>query len=237
MSQTILGFMPFHVRYTCSGILQEQIVEFIMRNAQKYIIAREVASREHIQCYVEINITKKTWVNKFNLKFKNMDRRDKYVEPDKGKTKFYVCKENDILAHKGFTEEDIVQFREEYEKNHRSPPEIIFEETSKAPPLENKEKKKKKPTFMHECRNDLEDEYPDLEWDMKHRVIVFRKVMFKLGYYCRSLDHVIITRMTYGILNSLIKNKQEWLEYWHLKCFNEEFPTQKMIQEDFTLDE
>jgi len=215
--------MDYHIRYTCTGELQNEIIDFIQRNTTKYIIAREFATREHLQIFAQTTITKKTWVNKFNLKFKNMDRRDKYVEPDKGKTKQYVCKENDIVSFRGFTQEQIDGFRSEYHQNLRPPPEIIFEPSSQVPTLEIHpfQKKVKKPTFMQEIRNTLEDEYPEKDWTKNDRQIVYKKVMYMLGQSCRNLDHIIISRMTYGVLNSLVKDKKEWLEYWFQKSFQE----------------
>jgi len=230
--------MEYHIRYSCSGDLQAQIVDFITRNAKKYIIAREFANREHIQCYVETNITKKTWVNKFNIKFTSMDRRDKYVEPDKGKTKQYVCKDGDIIAKRGFTDEEIENFKTEYRKENPKP-EISLknQEIHDAPPLENskKVKKSKVPTFMMQCRNKLLDEYPDKEWSMRDKPLVFRNVMYLLGQGCKNLDHIIISRMTYGVLNSLIKDKKEWLEYWYRKAFMEELNCDE--NENYSLDE
>lgn len=236
--------MEYHIRYTCSGELQQEIVKFIMKNAQKCIISREFASKEHIQCYVETNITKKTWVNKFNLKFKSMDRRDKYVMPDKGETIRYVCKGKsdlelpDVVAKMGFSEDNIKNFHTEYWL--RNPVRLEPEPSTiiSLPELNEmvvpKVKRIKKPTFMKEVRNELEDEYPDLEWDMKHKSIVFKKIMYKLGEGCRNLDHIIISRMTYGVLNSLIKDKKEWLEYWYMKAFSE---TLNCDDENYELDE
>jgi len=219
--------MPnYQARYTCSGELQSSVVDFITRNAQKYIIAKEIATREHIQCYVETEITKKTWDNKFRLKFPEMDRRDKYFKEDKGLTKFYVCKENCILAKRGFSDEDIESFRTEYHQTH--PKEEIslkIEEILVSQPETKPEKVKKPrpPTFMTQCRNELEEDYPFMDWSAKHKKLVFLKVMNKLGEGCKNLDHIIITRMVYGVLNSLIKDKKEWHEYWYNKCFGEEF--------------
>jgi len=230
--------MEYHIRYTCSGDLQAQIVEFITRNANKYIVAREFANREHIQCYVETNITKKTWVNKFNIKFTGMDRRDKYVEPDKGKTKQYVCKDGDIISKRGFTDEEIENFKIEYRKENPKPEiSLKIEEIHDAPLLENskKVKKTKAPTFMMQCRNKLLDEYPDKDWSMKDKPLVFRNVMYLLGQGCKNLDHIIISRMTYGVLNSLIKDKKEWLEYWYRKSFMEELNCDE--NENYSLDE
>lgn len=225
----------FHIRYTCSDDLQTKIVEFITRNADRYIVSQEVASREHIQSYVETNVVKKTWVNKFNAKFKGMDRRDKYVMPDKGRTKWYVCKGEKrgelpiVLAKRGFTDADILKFHNEYWDSVSPEIEEQFALNIELKDDENviqvdKAKKKipKPPTFMKQCRIELEDEYPDRDWSMKHKPTVFKKIMYKLGEGCRNLDHIIISRMTYGVLNSLIKDKQEWLEYWYQKSFGQE---------------
>lgn len=231
--------MEYHIRYTCSGELQEQIVDFITRNAQKYIVSREFASREHIQCYVVTNVVKKTWVNKFNAKFKNMDRRDKYVELDKGNTKLYVCKGlnsstlPDVVAMLGFNEDDKIKFHSEYWANNT---EIVSDKVIEVPLItETKEavKKVKTKPFMAQVRDALDEEYPDKEWDKPDKRIVFRKVMFMLGRQCKSLDHIIISRMVNGVLNSLIKDKESWLEYWYEKAFGEELNP----HEDFSLDE
>lgn len=230
--------MSYHIRYTCSGELQEGIVDFIMRNANKYIIAREIATREHIQCYVETRWCKKTWVNEFNKKFKGMDRRDKYVEPDKGATKFYVCKDGDIISKRGFTDEDIENFRASYHATHSKPPiSLKIEESLISPPVivTQKVKKQKTPTFMTICRNELEEEYPEKEWTKNDRPIVFKKIMHKLGQGCRNLDHIIISRMTYGVMNSLIKDKKEWHEYWYQKAFGEMLNPHE--EEDMSLDD
>lgn len=216
----------FHIRYTCSGELQQEIVEFITRNAAKYIIAQEFASREHIQCYVETSVVKKTWVNKFNAKFHGLDRRDKYVEPDKGKTLLYVCKGADlatqpvILAKRGFTDEEVTNLHKEYWK-HQIPIEI--QNICDTPPLTKEEKvKKSKPLpFMKQVRLKLDTEYPDKDWSMSDRTLVFKNVMYLLGDQCKALDRNIITRMTYGVLNSLVKSKQEWYYHWYIECFNE----------------
>lgn len=233
--------MEYHIRYTCSGDLQSQIVDFIMKNAQKYIISREVATREHIQCYVVTNVVKKTWVNKFNLKFKNMPARDKYVEEDKGKTKLYVCKGfgidklPEVLAKLCFTDQDVTDYHKQYWQEH-IPQEIQNISVSLPEIKEEKVKKVPKPTFMKELRQVLEDEYPQKEWSMSDKPIVFKKLMFMLGQNCRNLDHIIISRMTYGVLNSLIKDKKEWLEYWFKKSFGEELNPYDG-PEDYSLDE
>lgn len=230
--------MEYHLRYTCSGELQSQIVDFIMRNAKEYIVCVEQANREHIHCYCVLNITKKTWVNKFNLKFTNMDRRDKYVEPDKGKTKLYVCKGTGvdqyvILSKRGFTDEDIINFNHEYWANNTKP-NIELEITESPKSEEPKQKKIAKPSFMKQVRNELEDLYPDKEWTMEDKPIVFKRLMFMLGASCKNLDHIIISRMTYGVLNSLIKDKKEWLEYWYKKAFGEYL--YETIENDMSLD-
>lgn len=219
--------MEYQIRYTCSGDLQASVVEFITRNAEKFIVCREFASREHIQGYIVTSVVKKTWVNKFNKQFgKQLNARDKYVEPDKGNTKHYVCKGADVstlpivLAKRSYTDEDIKIFHDDYWKN------IIPEEIQNIcmlPPEIKPEKVKKppKPTFMKLIRQELEDEYPNKDWTSKDKIIVFKKLMFMLGHGCKNLDHIIISRMTYGVLNSLIKDKKEWLEYWYQKSFGE----------------
>jgi len=218
--------MPeYHGRYTCSGDLQQQIVDFISRNAQKYIIAQEHASREHIQCYIEYENTKKTWDNKFKIKFPELDRRDKYFKEDKGNTKVYVCKEKVILAKRGFSDDDIENFHTIYhQQNPKHQISLKIEESPILLPeiVERKVKKPRPPTFMRQCRDELEELYPTLDWKLKHKRIVFLKVMRNLGQGCKNLDHIIITRMTYGVLNSLIKDTKEWDEYWYHKCFGEE---------------
>lgn len=233
--------MEYHIRYTASGDLLDSIVDFVTRNAQQYIISREFASREHIQCYVVTNVVKKTWVNKFNMKFTGMDRRDKYVELDKGNTKQYVCKGKslleppDIIAKRGFTDEDVMQLHKQYWESHI--PEEIKNIPVLPPEVEiQKPPKVKKPTFMKELRQTLEDEYPDKDWSMKDKPIVFKKLMYMLGQNCRNLDHIIISRMTYGVLNSLIKDKKEWLEYWYQKSFGQDLNYDQEV-ENYELDE
>jgi len=218
--------MPnYQARYTCSGELQSSIVDFITRNAQKYIIAKEIATREHIQCYIETEITKKTWDNKFRLKFPKMDRRDKYFKEDKDFTKFYVCKEKDILAKRGFSDEDIESFHTQYHQHHSKQEISLKIEEILVPQPETKPEKVKKPrppTFMRQCRNELEEEFPYIDWQQKHRPIVFSKVMNNLGEGCKDLDKFIIIRKVNGVLNSLIKNKKKWHQYWYQECFGEE---------------
>lgn len=222
----------YQVRYTCSGEQQLSIVNFITHNAKEYIIAREFATREHIQCYVKTDITKKTWVNKFNLNFKGMDRRDKYVMEDKGQTKLYVCKgdtsleQPDIIAKSSlFTDEDIKNFHDEYWHNHNKLTEMpdVISASTLQPIVAIKTKKQRKPPFMMEVKMSLENDYPLLEWGKEHKALVFKRVMFMLGDYCKALDHIIVTRMVYGIMNSLIKDRHEWLEHWYLKCFGEQY--------------
>lgn len=237
--EKFLSSKEYHIRYTCSGEPQAQIVDFIMRNAQKYIISREVASREHIQCYVVSNIVKKTWVNKFNLKFTSMDRRDKYVELDKGNTKLYVCKGEsissppDVIAKLGFSDEEITAFHSQYWQQHI--PQGIQNICIDLPETETKKTKKPpRPTFMKEVRQTLIDEYPDREWKKSDKPIVFKKVMYMLGQSVRNLDHIILSRMTYGVLNSLIMTNQEWLEYWYNKAFGEELNPYADSEDIFT---
>jgi len=225
----------FHARYTCLGQLQQDIVDFITRNATKYIIAREVATREHIQVYLEYENTKKTWDNKFKSKFKSMDRRDKYFMPDKGTTMLYVCKDNDIIAKRGFSDEDIQNLHTQYHQNNpKTRISLEITESLELPPETKQEKTKKPrpPTFMAKCRQELEEEYPFLNWQKKHKKIVFLKVMTNLGQGCKNLDHIVVTRMVYGVLNSLIKDKKEWHEYWYQKCFGEDINEAPELSEE-----
>lgn len=236
--------MPeYHGRYTCSGDLQLQIVDYISRNAQNYILAREYATREHLQCYIEYENTKKTWDNNFRKKFMTLDRRDKYFKLDRGSTIYYVCKfdaklppvdyeeiiKKHVVSSRGFTNEQIWKFNQYYwdhmlpEKDKQN----ISLQLSELPislPEESckKVKKPKTPTFMTQCRNELEEEFPNLIWEKKHKTIVFMKVMRKLSHGCKNLDHIIISRMTYGVLNSLIKDNKEWDQYWFKKSFGED---------------
>lgn len=244
----------YQIRYTCSGEDQTEVIHFISKNALKYIVAKEFATREHIQCYVEINITKKTWVNKFNtMLLKNkiiMDRRCKYVKEDNGDTKTYVCKgvERDnyeILAKRGFTDEEILAFHNQYWDYHKPDVKPIEFELATNEPEDGEEvkklkKKPRKPPFMKECADELYNEWPNLEWNLKHKPLVFIKIMRKLGCYCKALDHIILSRMTYGVLNSLIKeNDREWYEYWYMKAFSEYLPDPEQIipEDDNQLDE
>lgn len=216
---------PFQARYTCQGELQLEIVEFISRNALKFIIAKEHATREHIQVYLEYENTKKTWDNKFKLKFPNMDRRDKYFMADKGTTMLYVCKDNDIIAKRGFTDEDIQNLHTQYHQNNpKTRISLEIKEYLDNPPETKPEKVKKPrpPTFMMKCRNELEDENPELDFDMEHEPIVFIKVMDNLGHQCKNLDKFIVIRLTNGILNSLIKYKRKWYQHWYRECFGKE---------------
>jgi len=227
MLKTIPAIPAFQARYTCSrsSDLETRIIDFITRNANRFIIAREEATREHLQCYVEYENTKKTWDNTFKKKFPTMDRRDKYFMPDKGTTMLYVCKDNDIISKRGFSDEDIAELHTTYHKNNpKTRISLEITEALELPPDTKPEKVKKPrpPTFMSKCRQELEEEYPFIEWQKKHKKVVFIKVMENLGQGCKNLDHIIVTRMVYGILNSLIKNKKEWHQYWYAKCFQGE---------------
>lgn len=231
--------MPdFQVRYTCSGDLQDQIVDFIDKNAQSFIIAREVATREHIQCFVTISVTKKTWVNKFNEKFKNMDRRDKYVEPDKGRTKQYVCKgesvdkDPEIISIRGFSKYDIARFHEEW----WSKPDMseVNEDKAIIPVIEApvpvivpdvKVAKPKKPPFMRQMFLEIKGKFPNRKWCLKDKTLVFEWCMNGLGNSCKALDEFIIKRITMGVLNALIDEsgsaREEYNIYFYQKAFNE----------------
>lgn len=248
--QTTIGLQCYHIRYTCSDELQVKIVDFITRNAQKFIISREIASREHIQCYVEMSITKKTWVNKFNEKIKGMDRRDKYVELDKGRTKWYVCKGKsagplghpDVIVKRGFSEAQIIEFHQEYWSKYavefkEMEKQINFDENCILLPETKEEKppKTKKPPFMQQVRTRLLEKYPTLEWKMVHRPIVFKTVLNMLGEFCKALDHIILSRLVYGVLNSLIKaDDAEWAKYSYGKAFDSDlaFDLKQIAQQE-----
>lgn len=158
-----------------------------------------------------------------------MDRRDKYVEPDKGKTKQYVCKENVILAKRGFTDEDINNFHTEYHLNNKDSQSMAdiekYLDTLPETLLKNlpKVKKERIPTFCEKCRIELEDKYPNVEWAMKHRAAVSDTVLDNLGHMCKNFDQYILSCMTYGVLNGLVKNRKEWRREWYQKTFNEKY--------------
>lgn len=226
MSQTSLCPVAFHIRYTCSGQLQNDIVNFISKNALDYIISKEYAAREHIQCYVLLKVTKKTWVNKFNIVFKDrMETRDKYVEPDKGSTKFYVCKGDNcdtlpnVISKRGFTDDDISIFHKTYWDTQTKTKDNVVKVN---PDIEFPIGKVKRVPPMRLVRDRLEELYPEKDWSMKDKPLVAVSVLNILGEGCKTLDHIILSRMTYGVLNSLVKNKKEWHEYWYHKAFGEE---------------
>lgn len=242
----------WHGRYTCTGDLQLKVIDFVSRNAGKYIISREYASREHLQCYIEYPKAKKTWDNTFRSSFKELDRRDKYFVEDAGRTKIYVCKFEGrvtveevlerqsvgLLSYRGFTPEEIQEFNKIYwddfalnsEKQKANKIEIILEPSPET--KSEKTKKPRPPTFMRQCRNELEDEYPNIVWKHKHRKLVFMKVMDNLGMQCKNLDKFIIIRMVNGVLNSLIKNRKEWHEYWYQECFNDQLYLDGVVEID-----
>lgn len=122
--------MSWHFRYTCSGDLQVKIVDFLTRKCGAYIICREYGDQngnEHIQAYLEFEVTKKHFMETLNKKFPNPNRRDKYLEPDKGETKQYVCKGESygtlpvVLGKRKFDQEDITMYHELYwKKNNQS---------------------------------------------------------------------------------------------------------------------
>lgn len=226
--------MEYHIRYTCSGDLQALVVNFIMKNANKYIISREIASREHIQCYVVTNVVKKTWVNKFNLKFKDLDRRDKYVELDKGKTKLYVCKGNsiseepDVIAKLGFTDEEIKAYHSEYWQQH-IPPEIQ-EIPMLLPETKDKKEKKAKPVgFLIRLYHRLQDKYPTMDWSEQHYPLIYKEYMFACGNAVKPISKFIIQNNVTGLLNALLHRKHEWLA----KLFEEAFPHMNYPSESY----
>ena len=234
----------YHIRYTCSGELQEQVVDFITRNALNFIISREFATREHIQCYVQASVVKKTWVNKFNIKFNNqLVARDKYVElcKDVERTKKYVCKGGStdvppvVLQKRGFTDDDIIIYHKQYwqedlEKLDVNPSQVEKTEDidkfleSLPKTIEKKVKKTKSPTFMRQVCSKLEEEYPEREWtgSIDDKRLVFITLLRSLGELGKGFETFILSRMIYGVLNVLIKDKEEWLEYWYQKCFGED---------------
>lgn len=158
-----------------------------------------------------------------------MNRRDKYVEPDKGKTKIYVCKganpssPPEVLGKRGFSDEDIIAYHNQYWEEHLP---IALQEAAAnavevvAPSV--KVRKPRTPNFNERVRDELDAMFPDRIWKSKDKPIVYKKVMSSLGRHARNLDHAILARMVFGVLNSLIKQNREWLEYWYAKAFNED---------------
>lgn len=231
--------MPeYHIRYTCEGELQSSIVNFIIRNSQSCIIAREFATREHIQCYVSTNVVKKTWVNKFNLAFK-LDRRDKYVMEDLGKTKQYVCKGvalnemPDIVNKRGFSDADINEYHQAYWATH-----IVVEPISFTPTQMTSDKvRKKSMPFMRQVYERLESDYPLREWVETDKPLIFRYVMDDLGRSNRSLDKFIVKRMVLGILNSLMKDhRAEWYTSFYHEVFAEHYQFDNKLRNEENLD-
>lgn len=119
--------MSYHFRYTCSGDIQAKLVDFLTRKCKAYIICREygeINGNEHIQAYLEFDVTKKHFMEVLNKKFPNPNRRDKYLEVDKGETKQYVCKGEAhgklpvVLGMFKFTQQDVTLYHELYWKKN-----------------------------------------------------------------------------------------------------------------------
>lgn len=229
----------FHFRATCTGQIQDQIVDFLARNSQgETIICREFATNEHIHALIHIDITKKSFCNKFKTKFNTMKGNKDYsieeVKTNDDNMAQYICKgesylDQPIILYKLRLRKAIEEYHSLYWEHNvikklENEKILNFEEISQIPTLEvfKKEKKKRTPTFMMLCRDELIELYGEnYDWEKNDLPKVFHKVMTKLGDLCKTLDHVIITRMVYGVLNSLIKDKKEWHEYWFQKCFPE----------------
>jgi len=237
----------FHFRATCQNPIQERIVDFLSRNSQgETLICREYAKNEHIHALIHIDITKKSFCNKFKAKFPMMKGNKDYSCEEVKKTDRhmcqYICKGKnwgyvpDINPEVLYARALVYTIEEYHNAYWDQNPQMMdikkqlaeSDEMVQATPCNNIEKKPKKktPTFMQLVRSHLEEEYDNIDgvvyqWSKKDLPKVFTAVMKKLGQHCKNLDHIIISRMTYGVLNSLIKDGKEWHEYWFKKAFPE----------------
>ena len=225
---------PFHFRLTCDVADNARFCDFMLRNSSgKFLCVAEIGKREHIHCYLEFQMTKKSFMNKFNDKFKNIDRRDKYLDEDKGTTLQYICKGPNskiktdvvVVAKRALTDLDIVEMHEQFWKNkpqvHEVP--ITLTPVSEVLGIADvvKYKPKRAPPFLRGVYDELDAMREEDDWTfgVADKQIIFKFLMMRLGQGVKTLDKIIITRMVNGLQNALISSKKQLYEHWWYECF------------------
>lgn len=239
-------FSGYQFRFTCDGELQTQILDFMLRNSTgEFICSRENGTqngREHIQGYCEFEITKKSFMNKFNEKFKKqLETRDKYLDKDKGHTRSYVCKGVEpqqpfsptnpyILSSRALTstiENNYINYWSNAQKintvyGHKDKQIIIanFEESLQVATL----KKQKKMQFLQGLTFKIRSMKPDdYKWSRsKDLGFVYRHTKRGCGEAVKIFNKYRLAEMVNGVLNSLIGEDEldDWL--WFQECFPNE---------------
>lgn len=225
---------PFHFRLTCDVADNAKYCDFLLRNSSgKFLCVAEKGNRDHIHCYLEFQMTKKSFMNKFNEKFKGIDRRDKYLDEDKGTTLQYICKgpnskvktDVNVVAKRTLTDLDIAQLHDEFWKN-RVPDEvpIVFTPISEVicEQVEIKKKSKRAPPFLTGVYNELFLQQDDWTYGLADKQRIFKFLMMRLGQSVKTLDKIIVTRMVNGLQNALVADKKQMYEHWWSECFPNE---------------
>lgn len=222
---------PFHFRLTCDVADNAKYCDFLLRNSSgKFLCVAEKGNRDHIHCYLEFQMTKKSFMNKFNEKFKGLDRRDKYLDEDKGTTLQYICKgpnskvktDVNVVAKRTLTELEIVQLHDEFWKNR-----VIEEVPIVLTPVseicgeyvELKKKSKRAPPFLTSVYNELFLQQDDWTYGVADKQRIFKFLMMRLGQSVKTLDKIIVTRMVNGLQNALVADKKQMYEHWWCECF------------------
>ena len=235
----------YHFRAHCSGLLQDQIVDFLARNSEgETIVCRELAEREHIHALVHTRITKKSFCNKFKAKFSTMDGNKDYsftpVKNSDADMCQYICKatkmgDQPIILMSRALKNTIEEYHNEYWMVHalthpstsvkQEIQEIQQKSQTSTFEIIEKPKKKKVPPFMVTVREDLIQEYgSEYQWELEDKWRVFSSVVDHLGDFVKALDHIIVGRMTNGILCSLMKDRKKFKCALWDKCFQEHNP-------------
>ena len=221
---------PFHFRLTCDVADNAKYCDFLLRNSSgKFLCVAEKGTRDHIHCYLEFQMTKKSFMNKFNDKFKNIDRRDKYLDEDKGTTLQYICKgfnskiKSDVVvvAKRTLTDLEIEQMHEQFWQNKPQVNEvpIVFTPVSEVQQVEIKKKSKRAPPFLTSVYNELYVSQDDWTYGVADKQRIFKFLMTRLGQSVKTLDKIIVTRMVNGLQNALVTDKNQMYEHWWSECF------------------
>lgn len=225
---------PFHFRLTCDVADNAKYCDFLLRNSSgKFLCVAEKGNRDHIHCYLEFQMTKKSFMNKFNEKFKGIDRRDKYLDEDKGTTLQYICKGPNskvktyvnVVAKRTLTDLDIAQLHDEFWKNRVSDEvPIVFTPISEVicEQVEIKKKSKRAPPFLTGVYNELFLQQDDWTYGLADKQRIFKFLMMRLGQSVKTLDKIIVTRMVNGLQNALVADKKQMYEHWWSECFPNE---------------
>jgi len=145
--------MPFHLRYTPHDTPftesdQRNLADNFTEKFDKYIIARESLDKKgnivptHYHCYIESDLdidTIRYNVQKWlNIPKGGSGRNNKYYMLKKWNEDIsYICKQNNIVSYKGFSNEDLVR-----------PPSCQIQENNTPPPATPV--KKKESNFWNE---------------------------------------------------------------------------------------